>query len=300
MRTRDEKNKTQRRELKKERKKQRKEKRKKFFRRALIVFILAIAFILVYGFYIEPNILTTHEYKLSSAAIPDSFYGIKIVHFTDLHYGRTINKKNLNKIKNKINELEPDILIFTGDLVDEDYSITKEDIETITSFLNDLNATIGKYSVWGNHDYKSIEKEYKTIMKDGGFNLLENSYELVYNKDLNPIMIYGITNDFKLDMFEKTKDQDMYKILIMHEPDNIDSIAWTYKINVAFAGHSHDGQVKIPFIKPVVLPDGCKKYYKTYYEINRTRLYVSNGIGTSFINIRINSIPSINLYRMVK
>ena len=70
------------------------------------------------------------------------------------------------------------------------------------------------------------------------------------------------------------------------------------KFNLILAGHSHHGQIRLPLIGAIILPDGAKKYYNGYYEFNKTKLYISNGIGTSTINFRLFNKPSFNLYRI--
>ena len=71
-----------------------------------------------------------------------------------------------------------------------------------------------------------------------------------------------------------------------------------YNFNIMLSGHSHNGQVRLPLIGKIYTPHGSKKYYDEYYKINNKELFISNGIGTSTIDIRFMSTPSINLYRL--
>ena len=92
-----------------------------------------------------------------------------------------------------------------------------------------------------------------------------------------------------------------YKIILVHEPDYIDTITSKYNnINLVLAGHSHNGQINIPYIKKLLLPEGSKKYYNNYYKVNNTNLYISSGLGESKINFRLFNKPSINFYRINK
>ena len=102
-----------------------------------------------------------------------------------------------------------------------------------------------------------------------------------------------------MEYFEDNEDID-YKIILVHEPDYIDTITSKYNVNLVLAGHSHNGQINIPFIKEMFLPYGSNKYYENYYIVNDTPLYVSSGIGESRINFRFFNRPSINLYRINK
>ena len=75
---------------------------------------------------------------------------------------------------------------------------------------------------------------------------------------------------------------------------------YKYNVNLVLAGHSHNGQVNIPFIKNFFLPYGSKKYYDNYYMVDDTSMYISSGIGESRVNLRLFNRPSINFYRINK
>ena len=100
--------------------------------------------------------------------------------------------------------------------------------------------------------------------------------------------------------YKKSEDIN-YKIILVHEPDYIDTITSKYNnTNLVLAGHSHNGQINIPYIKKLLLPEGSKKYYNNYYKVNNTNLYISSGLGESNINFRLFNKPSINFYRINK
>ena len=296
MKSRTEKNK----KLRTKEKKIKKENRKKIIKKFLIKIIILIILIILYGILIEPNILKINEYKINTNEISENFHGLKIIHFSDLHYGSTINKNNIEKIIKKINNLKPDILVFTGDLIEKNYKINKNEINYLTKELQKLKTNLGKYAIIGNHDY--YNKNYKNIIYDSNFKLLINDYDTIYYKDNTPIVIYGIDNytygNPNLENINNPEIKDIkYKILLVHEGDYIKKID-TNEFDLILGGHSHNGQINI--IKPMYLPLHSQTYYKPNYKNNNTDIYISNGIGTSIIPIRIGSIPSINLYRLNK
>ena len=88
-----------------------------------------------------------------------------------------------------------------------------------------------------------------------------------------------------------------YKILLLHEPDFIEDVNYQ-EFNLILAGHSHNGQVRLPFIGALYTPDGSKKYYDEYYDLGKSKLYISSGLGTSTINFRFFNRPSFNFYRL--
>ncbi len=276
-----------------------KESFKKGIKKVLVFLIILGVSVFSYAYFIEPKLLFIHEHVIESEKISKGFEGVKILHFSDLHYGSSINRKNIDKVIEKLNSSKPDIIVFTGDLIEETYNMTDEDIKILTNSLNNLKAGLGKYGVYGNHDM--LKDDSLTVFNNSDFTVLKNSYDLVYKKDNKPIMIFG-TDDVlygepDISCLNEDKFQDYYKIVLVHEPDFADRIA-SGKADLILSGHSHNGQVNIPGIKKLALPMEGKKYYSSYYKVNDNDLYVSNGIGCSLFNIRLFSVPSYNLFRI--
>lgn len=273
----------------------------------LVFFILIIIGVLLYSRYIGTSGLNIKEYRLTYKKLANDFYGLKIIHLTDIHYGRTVHKKELEKIKKEVNLMKPDIIVFTGDLIDKDTKLKNKDINILSKFLSGLEANIGKYAITGNHDYGF--KNYDIILENGGFINLNDTYDLIYTNSTNYILLAGVSTNIygKKTIKEKlestftylgtTENKPNYTILLMHEPDFIDQIAYQ-KFNLVLAGHSHNGQVRLPFIGAIIKPQYAKKYYNEYYKIKNTDLYISSGIGVSEVNFRLFNRPSFNLYRL--
>ncbi len=275
------------------------EKEKDYFKlkKFILIFIVIIAAFFYYTISIEPKTFLVKEYKVESNSLPESFDGIKIVQITDIHYGTTVNKKELDKIVYKINELKPDIIFFTGDLIDSSISINDDIKNEITSSLNKLTASLYKYAIYGNED---DEKIYKEIMEKTNFKLLKNEAELLYYNDTTPILIAGfdpIDSNPKYSILDEPVNdintQDLYKIILAHEPDTIDNII-DYNPNLVLTGSTLGGTINI--IKPLFIDNS--KHYLDYEKINNTDLYISNGVGTKGLNMRLNNYPSISLYRL--
>lgn len=270
--------------------------------RFLLIIILILSLLVVYARYGGTRGLITKEYSIETT-IEDSFDGLKIVHFSDLHYLRITNKENTQSIIEEINLLNPDIVVFTGDLIDKDYKPNDKDISNLKELLTSIKSKYGKYSVLGEHDTK-IEDTIKDIYISSNFTLLDNSYDVIYGDNNNKLFIGGLSNNPDIDkvMNYFTDNEDInYKIILVHEPDYTDTITSKYdNINLILSGHSHNGQINIPYIKKLFLPEGSKKYYNNYYKVNNTNLYISSGLGESKINFRLFNKPSINFYRINK
>lgn len=261
----------------------------------LVILIIATIFILLR--YIGNMGIKVKEYKIINNNI-GNFYGLKIVHITDLHYGMT-NEKKLKKLVKEINLTKPDIVLFTGDLVDKNTKYNKEIDNVLIENLKKINAYYGKYYVNGDEDL--LYKTFDTIMSNSNFISLDDTYEVIYNEKNETIFLSGIspdkslTNEIKENINLNTYN---YKILLTHYPDGVTSVL-KYNFDLIASGHSLNGQVRLPFIGSVYTKENSRKYYNSYYKIDNTNLYISSGIGNSTINIRLNNPPSFNLYRIV-
>lgn len=289
-----------------------KEKNKSMWKRIIIILgicTLVTCCILLYSRFISTKGLEIKEYKIVNEKITHNFHGLKIVHISDVHYGTTIDKNDLEKIVEKINLLKPDIVVLTGDLLDQNTEFKKSYEKEITETLSKIETTIGKYAITGNHDYKF--KNFNTIIEKSGFTNLNDTYDQIYKNGNNFILLSGISTnmhgDKKLEeKIESTTNllndipeeerKNIYKILLIHEPDIIDNINIDY--DLILAGHSHNGQVRLPFIGAIKKVELAKKYYEEYYTINNKELYISGGLGTSTVKFRFFNKPSINFYRI--
>ena len=278
------------------------------FLKLFLIIILIIGLIVAYGFLIEPKLITVKEQKITINNLPDNFDGFKIVHISDIHYGRLFDEESLKKLVKSINEQKPDIVVLTGDLIDKDTHMTTNMANKISKYLNNISATTGKYAINGNNDLNF--DEWYNIITNGGFRDLNNTYDTIYKDGYQSIFISGAsTIKDKLSINDKLKtsvdylnsfqkDGPVYKILLLHEPDAIDDLT-VNPFDLILAGHSHAGQIRLPIIGPIHLPDGAKKYYKNHYKIENADLYISNGLGVSNFNFRLFSVPSYTLYRLV-
>jgi len=284
--------------------KYKKSKLKIFFQFLLLLIIICLI-VLVWARFISTNGLKVNEIKIIDEKLPESFQGFKVVHFSDMHYGKTIDKGSLEKIVDKINFIVPDLVLFTGDLIDKDIEITDEVINDLTSVLGKIDATHGKYSVKGNHDYTS--DSFIEIMENSEFIILENSYDLVYNDINEYIYLGGLSSSIKTEIDynkalgyfnQENINKEVFSIMMFHEPDNVDKLIEFQNIDLALAGHSHGGQIRLPFIGALFKVNGALKYPNDYYMVNDTELYVSYGLGTSNYPFRFMNKPSINFYRL--
>lgn len=272
-------------------------KKSGIIRKLFFLIILICIIIVIYSRYVGTSGLITKEYNVKNTKLPQSFNGLKIAHFSDFHYGRTTNIENLKYVAKEINLLKADIVVFTGDFFDKNTKLSDDEINQIIEVLSSINSTYGKYYVTGNYDI--LYDNYADIFNNSEFSNLDDKYEIILSKQNESILLSGTNYKSDLKYLEELFKNELpaYKINIMHIPDVYDKIK-DYNYDLVLSGHSHNGQVTIPFYGALYTPNGAKKYYKPYYKLDNTDMYISSGIGTSNYDFRLFNRPSINFYRL--
>lgn len=269
----------------------------------LIILVIGTIFF-SYTTYISSVKIKVREYRITDKKIPASFNGLKIIQLTDLHYGTTMFNENVKDIVKMTNDRNPDLIVFTGDLIDKDYKLTNKEQEKIIKELKKLSASLGKYAIIGDED----NEKTNTILNQADFTILKNESELIYQKNNDPILLVGLSSNSKNQNIEKAYsyfkqdvfNSNIYTITLLHEPDTVDDIIGTYNSDLFLAGHSNNGNIRLPFIKYSIFKvDGAKKYNQDYYNLGNSKLYISSGLGTTNqSNIRLFCRPSINFFRL--
>ena len=277
--------------------------KRKFINFIIFILILSIGLIM-YSRYLGTKGLIVKEYRIADEKIPYNFSGIKIVHFSDLLYKSTVNLDDVKKMVKRINELKPDLVLFSGGLVSKGKSLSDEEAQELSSVLKEIDYTIGKFAVKGDED----GDEFSIVMSDSGFEVLNNSGVFVYNKALTPIYVAGLASSISdainvesaFELVDADANKDAYfKILLMHEGDSATSVLKSRDdVDLILAGNSLNGSVVLPFYGGIFESRGSTKYKKPFYEVNGTLIYISSGLGTKDINYRFNNKPSFNFYRL--
>lgn len=271
-------------------------------KKIIITLIIIILSLTIYINLIGTKFIEVKEYKLQTTLLPISFNGLKIVHFSDIHYGTTINSNELKNMVDKINQLKPDIIFFTGDLIDKNIKIDDKTKQEIIDILSKLECKEYKYAIYGDEDYSN--DNYKEIIEASNFKLLDNESTLLYYKNNTPIQITGYnaidtTPDYSIinNPINEIETNNLYKIVLVHEPDAYINIK-DYNPNLILSGNTLGNLINITGIKNLFMNKNATKYYEEYYNENNTDIYISTGLGTSNYKIRFNNRPSFNLYRI--
>ncbi|MBR1936540.1 MAG: metallophosphoesterase [Bacilli bacterium] len=268
-----------------------------------LILILALTAFFSYNSFIATKKIKVREYRIKNQKIPDSFNGTKIIQFSDLHLGTTMQIKDLNNLIKLINERKPDLVVFTGDLIESNHNLESKEQESLIKKLKNITATLGKYAILGDEDTEKIS----TIFNQSDFTILRDEYDLIYKNNNESILLLGLSSSLsnKQDIEkaysyfrEETHNSNIFTISLLHEPDSVDNIISSYHSDLFLAGHSLNGSVRIPFFNySIIKPNGAKKYYQDYYKLNDSELYISSGLGSK-TGIRLFCRPSINFYRL--
>lgn len=269
--------------------------RKKIIKVSLKILLPIIVVLLIIYFFIRivGNMgLIVREYAIYKENLPSEFNGLKIIHFGDLHFNNKSSIDTVKKLVRIINKTNPDIVIFTGDLIDSYYEIDNDTLEMIMSEFNNINASLGKYAIKGEEDIINFNQ----VFNNSNFKILENTTEKIYYGS-SYINLLAADETYSKENI-KGYNEEVFTISLIHKPDLADRIVEDFNTGLILAGHSHNGQIILPFIGPVMNKDGAKKYPLSHYVISNTDLYVTGGIGNSNHQWRLFNHPSINFYRL--
>lgn len=256
-----------------------------------------------YAFKIEPYRVKVNEYVLTPKK--KGTEEVKIVQFSDVHIKEDFTSKNLKKVVNKINAQDPDVVLFTGDLYDN-YAVYHDDTN-ISKELAKIEANYEKIAIWGNRDYGGgAARQYASIMEQSGFTLLKNGNWYVTLENGKKILFTGLDDSMLGNPYMKdaTKLYDSdYDVLLTHEPDIVKEYL-TYGYDIVLSGHSHGGQINIPFLpwindKALSATNLATEYGGGMYELssnNNEKLYVNTGIGTTHISARFGVVPEVTVF----
>jgi len=251
---------------------------------------------------VEPTLLTVHQENIYSKRLPKQFNNYRIVQFSDTHIGFQYTVKQLRDLADTVNSLEPDLIVFTGDLVDQPdlYNWNPQLIDALQQFQASK-----KLWIYGNHDHGGNGTTIlKNLMNQAGFSLLLNEHQIL-KRGQGQITIAGIDDmslgqpDIDTALYGAPADQ--FTILLSHAPDFAD-IAKSYPIDLQLSGHSHGGQVRLPFVGSLITPSYAQKYVRGKYvlenETDHMNLFVNSGIGTTRMPYRFLCKPEVHCYTL--
>jgi predicted MPP superfamily phosphohydrolase len=269
---------------------------------------LLVSLVLISIYFLYLVFISVKEFKVSVTPLNLGKGKLKVIYFSDLHVGIETfgaKEKKIRKLVEKINEVNPDMVFWGGDLLTE--YLDESAIEAL-KILNEIKCE-HKYGVLGNHDsyyldnggYMEMPREFIHIFKQySNFKLLINE-KVKVNVNGVTVNVGGVADLSSkltdLNKIEPLKDNDSeLSILLSHNPDITDLIVEEDKIDLILSGHNHAAQVLLPVLGPVLpMPSHHKEYLKGIFHVGETVLFVSQGIGVSGTRLRIGTNCELNV-----
>jgi predicted MPP superfamily phosphohydrolase len=256
-----------------------------------------------YGAEVEIDQIEVSRINLKLPRLDPAFKGIKLVQISDAHLGFWMNKERLDRILDLAVAEKPDYFILTGDFIEkhpQDMS-REESIAVISGTFSKLAAYRPTIAVLGNHDHRVNAWMIQQSLAEAGVLVLRNSITTI-KRGASKMHIAGVDDVregmARLDQVLRELPADGASILLVHEPDFADTSAATGRFDLQLSGHSHGGQIVLPLLGPVYLPDFGQKYPSGLYDVSGMLLYTNRGIGVTGIRARFNCRPEITVFTL--
>jgi predicted MPP superfamily phosphohydrolase len=249
----------------------------------------------------EPNRPRIVRQDIALRRWPDGLDGFTIALLSDFHYDPLYSVHPLKAAIAMVNGLSPDLIALTGDFVTSPWFSANAKgaaaAEPCAELLRQMHAPHGLWAVLGNHDFFTDAKRVTSALRAAGIQVLINQSTAI---EANGVRFWlGGVNDLlggraDLNATLRPISSGEATILMAHEPDYADFVA-RHPIDLQLSGHTHGGQVRLPLLGPLYLPDLGKKYVSGLYKVGDLTLYTNPGLGTVQIPVRLNCPPEITL-----
>ncbi|MGE8429826.1 MAG: metallophosphoesterase [Sphingobacterium sp.] len=270
---------------------------------AIYLFVMG-ALLGFYSWKIEPHWVKHEQINLTVKYLPEALEGKSLIQISDIHIGNYVDKDFIKRTFREIAALKPDIMVYTGDFVRLVHN--KIPLEQLDEVMQDApKGKLQTLAILGNHDYG---KNFQDSAAADSIVSLLNGYSIKVLRNESVITqglrIFGI-DDFwgtNFDLVKTMKDYDQSHacLVLCHNPDAADLDGWNGYNGWILAGHTHAGQVRIPFWGSPIIPVKNKNYDQGIKKISGDRtLYINRGLGHS-IPIRFNARPEVTIFTLRK
>ena len=257
-----------------------------------------------YSLFVEPNWLKIESVRLKLPRLTPAFNGIRIAQISDIHMGGWMNAKRLEYVVETLLAHEPDLLLLTGDFLTGNSSTVDHPqyLEDLVTRLSPPAKLIPSFAILGNHDYWTSAEAVRKMLKACGITELTNAVFTLTRGDEH-LHLCGLDDiwegDVRLEEVVHQLKDDSPAILMAHEPDFADTSAATGRFDLQVSGHSHGGQVVIPFYGAPILPYLGQKYPSGLYQIGSMFQYTNRGVGMIDPYVRFNCPPEITIFTLL-
>jgi uncharacterized protein len=248
--------------------------------------------------FIEPHNIEVTRIDIPIKNLPAPFHGFRMVQMTDIHHGKYISIDFVRHAVELANREKPDLFLLTGDYVSHDVSCIKPSIGA----MGTLRAPHGRVAILGNHDYWVSTHNTRLRLREENIPDLTNSHVVIQRG--GAALCVGGVGDLWCDSQNLSRTfagapPGAPRILLSHNPDFAEAISPGWKVDIMIAGHTHGGQIVLPYFgAPVVPSDFGQKYCSGLVHGPQCPVYVSRGIGVITPPVRINCRPEIPVFTL--
>ncbi len=260
----------------------------------------------LYAGEFERHWLEVVQKEIRICGLPSGFDGVRLAQLSDIHLDEFTEPFVLREAIDQINQARPDFVLLTGDYVSADVlppQLTAEAAWQCGALLNRLECK-QRYAVFGNHDIWAGEEHVGDALRSHRMTVIRNSY-LPLERDGSRIWLAGLDDPVcgspDLDRAIPSSIRNVANepiILLCHGPDFVDQVRMHpagQAVSLVLSGHTHGGQIRLPFVGPLRLPPGGRKYVEGLFKLGNTQLYVNRGIGSVGVPFRFDCRPEITL-----
>jgi predicted MPP superfamily phosphohydrolase len=251
-----------------------------------------------YAWWLEPRWLAVERVTIPLPRLPRAFENFTIAQLSDLHLGPVIQPEHIHAAVERTLALKPDLIALTGDYVSD---LRNGEAGQVTDALSRLQAPHGVFGVLGNHDWWTDAATVADAVTRAGVILLRNQH-LAVRRGGEALYLTGVD-----DFWEGHADlgralagipDGAAIVLLAHEPDYALRASRHMRIGLQLSGHSHGGQVRLPFIGPLALPPHGQRFPAGLYTVEEMLLYTNRGLGMVRPAVRFNCRPEITLFTL--
>ena len=265
----------------------------------------SVAGLALYAGEISRHEIETIEQPIVIPHLPDAFAGLKVVQISDFHFAEFTEAFFIREVVRRVNALAPDLVLLTGDFVSRwplPMPMAAKMSYHCAALLSELTCPL-RYAILGNHDALVSAATVTDALETHGIPVLANRY-VPLERDGQRLWLAGVKDilqqrpDLKLAL---PQERDPFKepvILMAHEPDYADH-AVGHQVDLVLSGHTHGGQIRIPLLPPLLLPDLGRRYVHGLFQLrDGMQLYVNRGIGAVNLPLRFRCPPEITVLRL--
>ena len=282
--------------------------RRQFVRRSVVgLAALSGTGLAIDGFFLEPHHPVSEHIDVHLTRLPEAFEGFRIAQITDIHFGPYMDAPGLERSVRLAHEFQPDLVALTGDFVSHPLYqhnglAGARNAEPCADVFARWKGAPPMIAVLGNHDHWNNPDMVTGSLRERGIVVLRNASH-VMEREKQLLWIAGTDDalESRADVAQAIAQipPTDATILLAHEPDFADHAA-KFPVDLQLSGHSHGGQVRLPGIGPIILPDLARKYHTGLNRVGRLQVFTSHGVGVINPPVRLNCPPKVSLLTLHK